>query len=276
MEQPESPSAPPLWATDSKLPDPGSSWQELDASSKAAGLVALLLDDLRDSSQPGRPWASGEFDPNREHLPDDYEPDHVFRENWWGYVPIGSLPPDEKRRVTSAFTSPSLQNLEFEEDEEETAMFLELAAPWGVQFPGLALAERTSGDRGRYDAAVHQTPSARIGLVDAVRPADVPYVIGWMGATNHFRGNNGPALLSTMMRSWEDRFGARLFRLGFDTMEFLVERPPSSEASALAIAAEHFAFAGNDAFQAGPTPVHSIRGRAELILANPTWYFWWD
>jgi hypothetical protein len=76
------------------------------------------------------------------------------------------------------------------------------------------------------------------------------------------------------MRSWEDRFGAVLFRLGFATMEFLVERPPSTEPSALAVAAEHFAFAGNDGLQANG--VGSVRELANLILGNPLWRFWWD
>jgi hypothetical protein len=97
-----------------------------------------------------------------------------------------------------------------------------------------------------------------------------------MGATNHFVRDLGPAVLGAMMRSWEDRFGARLFRLGFDTMEFTVERPPASEASALAIAAEHFAFASTDGFAAQPVPIHSIRSLAEHILDNPVWRFWWD
>jgi len=135
-------------------------------------------------------------------------------------------------------------------------MFLDLVAPWGLGFPGLALAERTDGDPEKMFRAVIDTPSGRIGLVEAVRAADIPYTIGWTGAVNHFLSETGATPLSVMMRSWEDRFGARLFRLGFDTMEFLVGRPASSESSALALAAEHLAFAGTDGFQAYQPPLY--------------------
>jgi Domain of unknown function (DUF4253) len=88
---------------------------------------------------------------------------------------------------------------------------------------------------------LQRTTPGRIGLVGAERAADIPFLIGWWGATNHFTSGEGPELLSVMMRSWEDRLGARLLRIGFDTMIFSVLRPPRTEAAALAVAAEHFA-----------------------------------
>ncbi len=138
-----------------------------------------------------------------------------------------------------------------------------------MQFPGLALSEGLEIDEGVYRQAIQATPSGRIGLVAVDRPADVPHRIGSQGAVNHFMDGDGPTLLSVMMRSWEDRFDARLFRLGFDTMQFLVRRPPRSEASAQAVAAEHFALAGQDS-------VGSIRRHASQITNCPTWDFWWD
>jgi hypothetical protein len=175
--------------------------------------------------------------------------------------------------VRSRFSGLLIPDMDIEEDPEETAMFLEQVAPWGVMFPGLALAERTEVDPATYSHAVEIAAPGRIGLVPAQRPADIPSRIGWIGATNHFMGGEGPSLLSAMMRSWETRFEARLFRLGFDTMRFLVRRPPSTESSALAVAAEHFAFAGQDGFQAPAQPVDSIRELASLILNNVTWTF---
>jgi Domain of unknown function (DUF4253) len=62
----------------------------------------------------------------------------------------------------------------------------------------------------------------RLGLVAARRPADVLAVVGWTGAMN-YHATSAP--LACVLRSWEDRFGARLVRLGFDTMDLLVERP---------------------------------------------------
>ena len=155
-----------------------------------------------------------------------------------------------------------------------TEFFLELVAPWGITFPGLALEERKSGDQQTYRQMVIGTASGRLGLVETNRSADILHAIGWLGAANHFISETGATPLSMMMRSWEDRFGARLFRLGFDTLVFVVERPASAESSALAIAAEHFAFAGDDGFQAyADPPVDSIRtlgrgvaGKSDLAL----------
>jgi hypothetical protein len=89
---------------------------------------------------------------------------------------------------------------------------------------------------------------------------------------------DGPAQLSVMMRSWEDRFGARLLRLGYNTMTFLVSKPPQTEASALAVAAEHFSFAGTDGLQAyaREARLHSIWTLGSAIQASPRWMFWWD
>ena len=99
-----------------------------------------------------------------------------------------------------------------------------------------------------------------------------------MGAVNHFISETGATPLSVMMRSWEERFAARLFRLGFATMTFYVGRPPSTEAGALAVAAEHFAFAGTDGFQAYESPLYvdSIRSLASVLFNRPSWNFWFD
>ena len=45
-----------------------------------------------------------------------------------------------------------------------------------------------------------------------------------------------------MLRSWEDRFGARLLQVGFDEIRLLAERPPRTLQAALHVAAEHCAF----------------------------------
>jgi hypothetical protein len=270
---------PVMWVTGAQVDSPGLLWTRLDAAATSAGLVALLLDDL--GGTDGRPWDTGEFVRIDNPAPERYDPDVVFRQQWNGWVPLGSLAPRDREeldreRLTSSLPPYPDWLAVTEEDQEETTMFLEQADPWGIQFPGLALAETTPGDTPRYDAAILGTPAARIGLVVAARAADVPAVIGWSGAVNNFYGDEGAVILSAMMRSWEDRFGARLFRLGFDTMDFLVERPPSSPASAQAVAAEHFSFAGTDGLYSQGVPISSIGSLADLILGNPIWHFWWD
>jgi hypothetical protein len=75
---------------------------------------------------------------------------------------------------------------------------------------------------------------------------------GWHGAAIIL---DSSAPLALVLRSWEERFGARLMHLGFDTMALLVERPVPDADEALSVGAEHFA----------------------LCTDNMTsWWFWWD
>jgi hypothetical protein len=217
------------------LDSPGPLWASVQGPAQQAGLVTVILDDLEPfRGLPGyrpspRPWESGELAGVGDTRLEDFEDGDVFRERWKTYVPLGSLPEAERPPDPFAKFVPGPSVLE--EDPGETAHFPAQVAPWGVPFPGLALAERVEIDPAVYQRAVEATASGRIGLVPADRPADVAYRTGWQGASNHFMGSRevqeqGPALLSVMMRSWEDRFDARLLRLGFDTM---VQRPPMSE-----------------------------------------------
>lgn len=261
---------PLIWTTDDVVPEPGPLWQAADGAARELGLTVVILDDLGGGAEEGRPWKSNEMGPPGLGDVGDHDAWAVFKQRWNMQVPIYSLPPQDRPRLDMFERFPPPPDLE--EDPEETAYFLEQVSPWGIQFPGLALAERQSISNDVITSTVLGSPPGRIGLVATGRAADVPFRIGWQGALNHFIGpdqQQGPELLSVMFRSWEDRFDARLLRLGFDTMQFLVRRPPASEPSALAVAAEHFAIAGQDS-------VESIRVHASQLVNNPTWNFWWD
>jgi hypothetical protein len=78
--------------------------------------------------------------------------------------------------------------------------------------------------------------------------------------------------LSAVLRSWEERFGAVLVGVGFDTLHLLVERPPQTMESAIRVAAEHFAFCTDNVDQGAG----SIRELAQELVGAPIWSFWWD
>jgi hypothetical protein len=81
--------------------------------------------------------------------------------------------------------------------------------------------------------------------------------------------SNQVAPLLAMLRSWEDRFGARLVRLGFDTLDVSVAAPPTTEEHALHVAAEHWVFCPDNVDQ-GPG---SLQEYAASIRGRNTWSF---
>ncbi len=102
-------------------------------------------------------------------------------------------------------------------------------------------------------------------------PADVLPVLGWCpGNWNGACPVPTPVGFAAVLRSWEERFGARLLALTHDQAYLLVEHPPRDLAAALPVAAEHFTFCDEPA---GRQPVQKT---AEEIVNAPLWYFWWD
>jgi len=231
---------PVVWVSDRTVGG-GLIWADVAEKSARSGLQPFLLRGL--PGETARPWDTGEqvSEPEDTAAIDRMDAAEVLEGWWW---------------------SPSED--EFAEDEELREMF----APFGGRFPGLAPAVEEELDPELMRRAVMQyTRDARIGLVPAARPADILPRLGWLGACNH---RTAPEL-AVVLRSWEDRFGARLLEVGFDDIRLLVSRPPQTLAAALPIAAEHFAFA--DEAQNGLRGVPWI---ARAIVNNPFWDFWWD
>jgi hypothetical protein len=61
---------------------------------------------------------------------------------------------------------------------------------------------------------------------------------------------------------------------GFADLYLSVAAPPSCEAEAMTIAAEHFVFCPDNIWQ-GP-PLHTLTSYAEQLFNAHTWSFWWD
>ena len=113
------------------------------------------------------------------------------------------------------------------------------------------------------------TGPMRIGLVVASCPADTLVRIGWQGAGNY---HDTAARLTVVLRSWEERLGATVLRVGFDTVDLLVERPAPGQQAALAVAAEHFAFCPDNIYQGAG----SISQYARELTGATRWSFWQD
>src|SRR5215472_13285921 len=250
------------WATTEPVPESGRVWAVLSELYPQTGLVPILLDGLRGDTLaprfrvgigPGglRPWDNGEFglpeDPRRA---DQLDAGTVLHDLWRSWLPT----PDE--------------------DDPE---WVETRAPFTREWPRLAAPERTPLSPAERQHALDMvlprirhaaTSAARIGLVAAGRPADVLPVIGWGGLLNR-----GESLLplTAVLRSWEDRFGARLTDVGYADLRLLVERPPRTLQTARQIAAEHAVLA-DECLDANRDIPHI----AASLLNAPIWTFWWD
>ena len=242
-------SEPVAWVTVDPVPNPGQVWAALSEAHQQTGLVPILLDGL-ENHDPRRPWDTEEFG----NAQDPREADTVniaeFIEERWS----GSLPSEEDMA-----------------DDEETR---ETWAPFYDRFPGLALPAQGALTLAERQQALRYKPLARIGLIPAARPADVLAAIGWSGVTN-WGGVGGwdeyLIPLTAVLRSWEERFGARVFEVGFADLRLFVERPPRDLAAAEVIAAEQFQLA-DDCIDG----LRDIPGIASRLLNSPFWTFWWD
>ncbi|MFJ8017499.1 DUF4253 domain-containing protein [Streptomyces sp. NPDC096339] len=232
---------PLLWLSDEPVDAPASVYPA------PAGFRAVLLHDRHG---PQEWWDDEEhLNPRMTSEPDDHHAQPVLRDFWDAVVP----------------------------DPEEGEEGVDLIAPFGRDWPGLAAAGAADGDPGAgADVLAHELirdgalGRPRLALVPAGRGADVPAALGWGGPVNH---ENDTARISAVLRSWEDRFGARLLALGFDRLDLYVAAPPRTPVEALPVAAEHFAFCPDNVRQGSGT----IRAYAEeALIGTDHWSFWWD
>ena len=77
---------------------------------------------------------------------------------------------------------------------------------------------------------------------------------------------------AAVLRSWEDRFGARLLRVGLAEFSVLARRPPRTLESAQHLAAEQWAFCN----EFGGTGLHDVPRITASLMNSPIWTFWWD
>jgi hypothetical protein len=208
------------------------------------GLWPLRLHSLHDGRE--RPWDSGELEPVDVSAVDAIDIRAALAQGWRdSLVPI--------RNPWPPGTGP--------------------LAPFGPDFPGLAPAQPESD---AVPTAFTAEP-ARLGLVACRRPADAVAAVGWLGAINV----RAAALVSAVLRSWEDRFGAILVGLSFSTITLLVTRPPATDEDALLVAAEVAAFCPDALWQPEalwPSPAReaTLESMSRLLVRRPFWQLWFD
>jgi hypothetical protein len=242
---------PVAWATTEPVPDAGRVWAALSQAHAQSGLVPFLLSGIAGGTE--RPWDSREFrDPDDMTELDHLDASALLRQ-WWR---------DHTTEADDYDEEP-----EDYEDDDFAQYLAEALAPFSRrQFPGLAPAEDHQLSAVQLDQVLAALPLARVGLVPASRPADVLPMLGWNGALV-------TALpFAAVLRSWEDRFGAKLLRVGLAEISLLAQRPPRTVKSAQRLAAEQWAFCDECAGQG----LHDISRITASLMSSPIWTFWWD
>lgn len=226
--------APAFWMSDEQVT--GDDWSRFRAEHPRSGLWPILLDE---SAQP---WTAGHFQPDDPALIDHFTAEGFMNEVWQEWVeqvPVESL----------------------DELDPFGAFCPGLAPPGQLVAPPDAVADWCAGE-----LAKRGTP---LGLAAASRGADALAVMGWQGALHH---NEWMVPMAAVVRSWEERFGARVIGLGYNTLELSVAAPPVDRQHALHVAAEHWAFCPDNIAQGAG----DLQGYAEQIMESHHWSFWWD
>jgi hypothetical protein len=224
-----------LWRTELRDDEALARWRRLAAAFPTTGLWPVLIQ-------------AGELQPEFAR-PRDWEiqaakaPERVLRSLWRESLPLGA---GERREYAA-----------------------EVLAPFGAQFPELARGGAPRKAQGTTAEAVGTMEGVgALALVPVTRPADVVGATGWQGPVNH---TDDIALLSAVLRSWEERCDAIVVGLSLDTLHLAVRRPPSGDDASL-LAAEQKAFCPDIVDQG----TNTIGALAAEIDGAPAWYFWWD
>jgi hypothetical protein len=237
---------PAFWLSDA--PATPTLWTRLRAEHRRSGLWPLLLEDfgnfdVDDANELAHPWG-GEASAEPVSEIDGHDAAGFLAAEWAGMLEV---------------------NEEFLQEEPE---FL---VPFGRDWPGLAAPGELTDDPGAVaDRCAEQAPDGdlRLGLVAVRRGADALVATGWNGAVNYF---HRVSPLAAVVRSWEDRFGARVVGLGGATALLSVAAPPVTVEHALHVAAEHLMCCPDNITGAG-----TLAEYAEQICGETTWSFWWD
>ena len=81
-----------------------------------------------------------------------------------------------------------------------------------------------------------------------------------------------PDELVAIFKRWSTFYGADVVSMTGDVVEMKVTSPPTEDATAIALAREHFLVAPDNVWQG----TGDLATLAAAVLDAPVWYFWWD
>jgi Domain of unknown function (DUF4253) len=242
---------PVYWVSQRPLADAPAQWSRLQALQDGTGLRPVLLGGPSDSLSPC----------DRTEI-DAVDVETIMVQEWNEFVAL---------RQQAAGGSVWRDHI------PEGVWIPEDPGPPFATWPGLA----PPGTRWRDPEAVARQVVERrllprnftvnelhIGLVPAARSADIPALMG----THLARDYVTVAELSAVLRSWEERFGARVVGLT-DGLYVSVAAPPLAWLHAQHLALEHLLICPDNLTD---QPVWTFPSYVDRIHGLDLWRFWWD
>jgi hypothetical protein len=234
-----------MWVTDNPVREAPRLWRRLFSERTTSGLYPLLLRGLGkhyDDPNQDRPWRTGELMPVAV---DEVSPgtESLLRKLW--HRATDTVDPAARAGMLARYEIPYLD------------------------WPGLVQAGpvKDVADRVALPVADKQG-SCLLGVVPAATGAEAIAACGWIGPCNYAT----TAEIASVLRSWQERFGARVVSVGFATLVLSVAAPPTNYEMASRVAAEHHAFCPDTIYQG----TWSLQRYAETLVGESMWWFWWD
>ena len=144
----------------------------------------------------------------------------------------------------------------------------------GVEFDDELIGVWTREIQDKGELSLHRDPRGKalkevaIGEVDVAHAWQIPAAVGYGG----WNACPEAVVQTAMFRRWEEKYGAEIRGLGFDTIECVVSRPPQTQERAMELAWEQFLFCEDIVTQG----VGTISDLGATLIRSPYWFFWWD
>jgi hypothetical protein len=243
-------SSPGLWISEEPVVAPGRLWAGYQRQQRFTGWLPVLM-----------AWPCAHGNGHRPAEVDAVDVTESLHESWVSYQQTRSLRPPH----------PAIDEVW---PDEATPLLADPGPPF-TRWPGLAApAQAHPGPspeavaRAAVGQMLHYFTTrfiAHIALVRVDRTADLPAALGWE--------SEAPALeLSALLRSWEDRFGARVIGFEGSSVFVSVASPPLTSRHAAHVALEHV-LTGASNLNDGTFPFPDY---AEALRGERLWSFWWD
>jgi hypothetical protein len=137
------------------------------------------------------------------------------------------------------------------------------------EFKGLAPASSGPEDVAAAEALVAALPDAKIALVESRRGADALSFMGWTGNATY----DVAEAVAVAVRSWEERYGARVVVVGPNSLTLVITKPPATSAEAAALSQELVLIDPDLEVPGAVIPTVALN---DGLLGQHQWTFWWQ